>query len=68
MTDIGKFKINSIEWYVPYYRVSVKDQGKLRDQIIDETHTEFRHVERSVFMKKVNTQKLGVLNPALKKV
>ena len=68
MTHIGKIKINSIEWYVPHYRVSVKDQGKLRDQIIDEIPTEFRYVERSVLMKEVNTKKFGVLNQALKKV
>ena len=68
MTNFGKFKIKGIEWYVPNYRVSVKDQGKLRDQIIDEIPTEFRYVERSVLMKEVNTQKLGVLNQALKNV
>ena len=68
MTHIGKIKINSIEWYVPHYRVSVKDQGKLRDPIIDETPTEFGYVERSVFLKTVNTQKFGVLNQALENV
>ena len=57
-TAVGKIKINSIEWYVPHYRACVKEQIKLMEQIIDKIPTELRYVERSVFMKKVNTQNL----------
>ena len=57
-TAIGKIKINSIEWYVPHYTASLKEQGILMNQITDKIPTEFRCVERSVFMKEVNTQNL----------
>ena len=57
-TAIGKIKINSIDWYVPHYTASVKEQNKLMEQIEDKIPTEFRYVERSVFMKEVNTQNL----------
>ena len=57
-TTIGKIKINNIEWYVPHYRASVKEQGKLMEQNIDKIPTEFRYVERPVFMKEVITQNL----------
>ena len=57
-TAVGKFKINSIEWYVPHYTASVKEQGMLMKQITDKIPTELRYVERSVFMKEVNTQNL----------
>ena len=55
---IGKIKINGIEWYVPHYTASVKEQIILMKQIIDKIPTELRYVERSVFMKEVNTQNL----------
>ena len=57
-TPIGKIKINSIEWYVPHYTASVKEQGILMKQIRDKIPTELRYIERSVFMKEVNTQNL----------
>ena len=57
-TAIGKIKINSIDWYVPHYTASLKDQGILMKQITDKIPTELRYVERSVFMKEVNTQNL----------
>ena len=57
-TAIGNVKINSIEWYVPHYTASVKKQNILLKQIIDKIPTELRYVERSVFMKEVNTQNL----------
>ena len=57
-TAFGKIKINSIEWYVPHYTASVKEQNVLMKQIIDKIPTELRYVERSVFMKEVNTQNL----------
>ena len=57
-TAIDKYKINSIEWYVPHYTASVKEQNKLMQHIIDKIPTELRYVERSVFMKEVNTQNI----------
>ena len=57
-TAIGKIKINSIEWYVPHYTASLKEQGILMKQIIDKIPTELRYVERSVFMKEMNTENL----------
>ena len=57
-TAIGKIKINSIEWYVPHYTASLKEQGILMNQITDKIPTELQYVERSVFMKEVNTQSL----------
>ena len=55
---IGKIKINSIEWYVPHYTASLKEQGILMKQITKKIPTELRYVEGSVFMKEVNTQNL----------
>ena len=55
-TPFCKIKINSIEWYVPFYTASLKEQGILMKQITDKIPTELRYVERSVFMKEVNTQ------------
>ena len=55
---MGKIKINSIEWYVPHYTASLKEQGILGKQITDKKPTELRYVERSVPMKEVNTQNL----------
>ena len=57
-TPIGKIEINSIEWYVPHYTASFKEQGILTKQIKDKIPTELRFIERSVFMKEVNTQNL----------
>ena len=57
-TAIGKTKIISLDWYVPHYTASLKEQGILMKQIQDKIHTELRCVERSVFMKEVNPQKL----------
>ena len=55
-TPIVKIKINSIEWYVPHYTASPTEHGVLMKQIRDKIPTELRYVERSVFMKEVNTQ------------
>ena len=55
-TTIGKIKINGIERYVPHYRAGLKERGILMKQITDKIITELRYVERSVFMKEVNTQ------------
>ena len=55
--NIGKIKINAIEWYVPHYTPSIQQQSILSKQIINKTPTEINYPERSVFMKEVNTQK-----------
>ena len=55
-TAFGKIKINSIEWYVPHYTASPKEQGIKMNQITDKIPTELRYVERSSFIKEVNTQ------------
>ena len=57
-TAVGKIKINSIEWYVPHYTGSLKEQGILMKQITDKVPTELRCVKKSVFLKEVNTQNL----------
>ena len=57
-TAIGKLKINCLDWYVPYYTASLKEQGISMKQIQDKIPTELRYVEKSVFMKEVNTQNL----------
>ena len=55
--NIGKIKINAIEWYVPHYNPSIQQQSIIYKQISNKTPTEIKHPERSVLMKKVNTQK-----------
>ena len=57
-TAIGKIKINSLDWYVPHYTASLKEQGISMKQIQDKIPTELQYVERSLFMKEVNTQNL----------
>ena len=57
-TAIGKIKINSIELNVPHYTASLEEKGLLMKQITDKIPIELQYVERSVFMKEVNTQNL----------
>ena len=59
-TNIGKIKINIIEWYVPYYTLSISNQGIVSKQILSEVATAFQYVERNVSIKKVNIQKLDL--------
>ena len=54
--NVGKIKINSIEWYVPHYTPSIQQQAILSKQILHKTPTQINYPERSVFMKEVNTQ------------
>ena len=56
--NIGKIKINAIEWYVPHYTLSLSQQKILMNQIVNKIPTELQYVERSVFMKEINTQNL----------
>ena len=52
----AKIKHNGIELYVPLYTSSVQQQAMLFRQFTSKTPTELQYVERSVFMKEVNTQ------------
>ena len=54
----AKIKINSIEWYIPHYTPSIPQQTMLSNQILSKLPTELQYVERSVYMKEVNTQKI----------
>ena len=54
--NLGRIKINGIEWYVPHYTPSIQQQSILSKQILNKTPTEIKYLERSVFMKEVNTQ------------
>ena len=57
-TILGKVKINAIEWYVPHYTASMSQQTVLSNQIVNKIPTELKYIERSVFMKEVNTESL----------
>ena len=54
--NIGKIKINALEWYVSHYTPSIQQQSILSKQILNKTPTQIQYPERSVFMKEVNTQ------------
>ena len=58
-TIVGRIKINGIEWYVPHYTPSISNQAILSKQILSKVPTELQYVERSVFMKNVNTKNFG---------
>ena len=57
-TNIGKVKFNAIECYVPHYTASMPQQAVLSNQIVNRIPTELQSIQRSVFMKEVNTQSL----------
>ena len=57
-TNIGKVRINAIEWYVPPCTPSIQQQTMLFKQITNKTLTELQYVERSVFMKEVNNENI----------
>ena len=57
-TILGEVKISAIEWYVPHYTASMSQQASLSNQIVNRIPTELQYIERSVFMKEVNTQNL----------
>ena len=54
----AKIKINTIHWYVPHYTPSIAQYAVLFTQIQSKTPTELQYPERSIFMKRVKTQKL----------
>ena len=54
----GRVKISSLDCYVPHYTVNLEEYTKLMTQIKKNTPTLLHYIERSVFMKEVNTQNL----------
>ena len=54
----GRVKISSFDWYVPHYSVNLEEYTKLMTQIKKNTPTLLHYIERSVFMKELNTQNL----------
>ena len=64
----AQIKINSIDWYVPHHTPSLAQEKILMGQIVNKKPTELRHVERSVFMKEVNTQNLWTFELGTPKV
>ena len=56
----ARIKIHHILWYVPHYTPSMSQQGIMSTQILNKTPPELRYVERSVFMKEVNNQKIWI--------
>ena len=56
--NIGKIKVIAIEWYVYHYTLTISQQAILSRQILSKVPTELQYVERSVFMKEVNTKTL----------
>ena len=57
IADAG-IKIDHFHWFMLHYTLSIQQQGILSKQILSKTPTEFRYIERSVFMKEVNNQNL----------
>ena len=55
-TNNAKIKTNCFESYVPHYTPSLEQQTILSNQIVKKIPTELQYVEKSVFMKDVNTQ------------
>ena len=54
----ARIEIDHIHWCIPHYIPSMSQQGLMSNQTLNETPTELRYVERSVFMKEVNNQNL----------
>ena len=54
--NLGRIKINAVEWYVPHYTPSIQQQSIVSKQILNKTPTEIKYLERSEFMKEVNTR------------
>ena len=43
-TNNAKFKINSIDWYIPHYTPSFVQERILKSQIVNKKPTELRYV------------------------
>ena len=55
---VAIIKIDHIHCYVPACTPAIPEQGILSKQILNQTPTELRYIERSVFMKGVNHENL----------
>ena len=66
--DNGKFKINSLEWYVPHYTPSPNEYNKILTQIKQTTPTNLHYPKRPVLMKKLILNTFGPSNQAPKKI
>ena len=53
--NAAQVKIIATERYLPHYTPSIQQQAILSKQILNKTPTELKYVERSVFMKEVDT-------------
>ena len=56
----ARIKIDNIHWYVPHFTPSIPQQGILGEKNSSKTPTELRYFERSVFLKELNIQNLGI--------
>ena len=54
----ARIKIDQFHWYVPHYTPSMSQLSTMSKQTLNKTPTELRYIERSVFMKEVNNQKI----------
>ena len=54
----ARTKIDQIDWYVHHCTSSLDQERIKMKQIVGKTPTQIRYIERSVFMKEVNNQKL----------
>ena len=54
----AKIKNISIDWMGPTFTPSLSQQSILMKEIVNKTPTKLHHIERSVFMKEVKSQKL----------
>ena len=55
---VGKVKIISLDWYVPHYSPNLEEYTNLMTQLKKNSPTLLHYVEKSVFMKELNTQNL----------
>ena len=54
--NIAKIKIIGFEWYVPYLQASMEQRKIISKQNLSKIPTELQYVERSIFMKEVQSR------------
>ena len=55
-TNNAKVKVYGFEWYVSHYTPSIPQQALFSKQILSKIPTELQYIERSFFLKEVNTE------------
>ena len=55
-TNIGKFEITSIEWYVPHCTPLILHQAILSRKISSKVPTDLQHIKRSVLKREIFTR------------